>query len=71
MNSQNTIEFNKTFLEFIDYLIQLGYGEEPSGFIQGVFQRAFFDEWIKFLGFKKQLGSPFKHIKEELLETED
>ena len=44
MQKSATLEFNTLFIEFLDYLIQLGYGEERTGFIEGVIQRAFFDD---------------------------
>lgn len=65
---KESIKFNEMFLEFIDYLIQLDYGEERGGFIEGVMQRAFFDEWVKFLAYKKDQPSPFESIKDSLLD---
>ncbi|MHA1215310.1 MAG: hypothetical protein ACTSR2_04460 [Candidatus Hodarchaeales archaeon] len=44
MSFDKTIEFNDLFLEFFACLIQLDYGEEPNGFIQGVLQKVFSDE---------------------------
>lgn len=68
MDKRNTIKFNPLFLEFLDYLIQLGYGEERSGFIEGLFQRAFFDDWVKFLAWQREIKGPFANIKAELFD---
>ena len=68
MDKRNTIKFNPLFFEFLDYLIKLGYGEELSGFIGGLFQRAFFDDWIKFLVWQKEIKGPFINIKAELFD---
>ena len=70
LNKSDHLEFNRLFLDFLDYLLQLGYGEERTGFIEGVIQRAFFDDWVKFLAFRKQLDGPFTKIKTELLDDD-
>ena len=70
LNERNHLEFSRRFLEFVDYLIQLGYGEERTGFIEGVIQRVFFDDWVKFLAFQKQMDGPFTKIKTELLDDD-
>ncbi len=67
MLKTNSLEFNPLFLEFLDYLIQLGYGEERIGFIEGVIQRAFFDDWVKFLAWQREIKGPFAKIQSELL----
>jgi len=68
LNKRNTLKFNFLFVEFLDYLIQLGYGEERTGFIEGVFQRAFFDEWVEFLAWQREIKGPFAYIKAELFD---
>ena len=65
-----TLEFNEIFIEFIEYLIQQGYGEERIGFIEGVIQRAFFDDWIKFLAYQREVKGPFSIISEEILDKD-
>ncbi|UCG02972.1 MAG: hypothetical protein JSW11_03085 [Candidatus Heimdallarchaeota archaeon] len=70
MDKRNHLEFNRRFLEFVEYLIQLGYGEERTGFIEGVVQRVFFDDWVKFLAFQKEIDGPFTKIKTELLDDD-
>ncbi len=62
-----SLEFNEIFIEFLDYLIQQGYGEERIGFLEGVIQRAFFDDWIKFLAYQREVKGPFSIITEEVL----
>ena len=68
MEKQVSCEFSEIFIEFLDYLIQLGYGEERSGFIEGVMQRAFFDDWVKFLAYQRETSGPFAIIKKDLLD---
>ncbi len=68
MDKQISCEFSRIFLEFLDYLIQVGYGEERSGFIEGIVQRAFFDDWIKFLAYQRKIRGPFETIKKDLLD---
>ncbi|MHA1995740.1 MAG: hypothetical protein ACW97Z_14430 [Candidatus Hodarchaeales archaeon] len=63
-----TLEFNEIFIEFLDYLIQQGYGEERTGFLEGVIQRAFFDDWIKFLAYQREVKGPFSIISKEVLD---
>ncbi|MHA1977604.1 MAG: hypothetical protein ACW98F_10825 [Candidatus Hodarchaeales archaeon] len=65
-----SLEFNEIFIEFLDYLIQQGYGEERIGFLEGVIQRAFFDDWIKFLAYQREVKGPFSIISNELLEKD-
>lgn len=71
MFEKTPLEFNEIFIEFLDYLIQQGYGEERVGFIEGVFQRAFFDDWIKFLAYQREVKGPFSIISEELLDKDE
>ncbi len=70
MQKSATLEFNTLFIEFLDYLIQLGYGEERTGFIEGVIQRAFFDDWVKFLAWQNEISGPFANIKKQLFEDD-
>ena len=70
LKSEYQLKFNPLFLEFLDYLIQLGCGEERTGFIEGVIQRAFFDDWVKFLAWQKEIKGPFAQIKTDLLEDD-
>ncbi len=65
-----SIEFNEIFIEFLDYLIQQGYGENRTGFLEGVIQRAFFDDWIKFLAYQREIKGPFSIISEDLLDKD-
>ena len=60
------IEFSEIFIEFLDYLIQQGYGEERVDFIEGIVQETFFDDWIKFLAYQREVKGPFSIIPEEL-----
>ena len=59
--------------EFLDYLVQIGYSDSIENLIEGVFQRAFFDEWVDYLAKRKLTGIPstIEYIKEELMEPND
>jgi hypothetical protein len=65
------LEFNEIFIEFLDYLIQQGYGEERIAFIEEVIQKSFFDDWIKFLAYQREVKGPFSVIPKELLEDNE
>ncbi len=66
-----SLEFNEIFIEFVDYLIQQGYGEERAGFLEGVIQRAFFDDWIKFLAYQREVIGPFSIIGDMMDKKEE
>ena len=65
-----SLEFNEIFIEFLDYLIQQGYGADKTGFLEGVIQRAFFDDWIQFLAYQREVKGPFSIISKELLDKD-
>jgi hypothetical protein len=65
------LEFNEIFIEFLDYLIQQGYGEKRTSFIEEVIQKAFFDEWIKFLAYQREVKGPFSIVSKEVLDRTD
>ncbi|NHJ01516.1 MAG: hypothetical protein EAX86_05205 [Candidatus Heimdallarchaeota archaeon] len=70
MTKTHSVKFNPFFLEFLHYLLQLGYGEERIGFIEGVFQRAFFDERVKLPAWQREIKGSFSKIKSELLDMD-
>ncbi|MHA2175368.1 MAG: hypothetical protein ACXABI_11110 [Candidatus Hodarchaeales archaeon] len=65
------LEFSEVFIEFLDYLIQQGYGEKRTGFIEEVIQKAFFDEWIKFLAYQREVKGSFSIVSKEVLDRTD
>ncbi len=66
---QLSIRVSTLFYEFLNYLVQLGYSDSIENIVEGVFQRAFFEEWIDYLAKRKLTGlqSTVDYIKEELL----
>lgn len=66
-----TIVATVLFKEFLEHLVDLGYSTTVEDLVEGVFQRAFFEEWMEFLTIKKTGGarkSVLGYIKEEFLE---
>ncbi len=64
-----TVNITLLFREFLEYLVQLEYSDSVENLLEGVFQRAFFDEFIYYLA-KKKMFSPsiINHIKDELMD---
>ncbi|MFX1512590.1 MAG: hypothetical protein ACFFCQ_08385 [Promethearchaeota archaeon] len=68
-----SIQISLLFFEFLEYLVQIGYSDSIENLVEGVFQRAFFDEWVSFLAKRKLTGLPttIEHIKEELMDPKE
>lgn len=63
-----TINITTLFREFLDYLVEIGFSDTIDNLLEGVFQRAFFDEFIYFLAKRKKVSSSIiGHIKDELM----
>jgi len=64
-----SVNITLLFREFLDYLVTIGYSDSVENLVEGVFQRAFFDEWTDYLAKRKLYGDTplVNHIKDELM----
>lgn len=70
-STDNSVELkiSPVFKDFLEFLTLKYKSESVQNLLEGVFQRAFFDDWIEYLGYRKKLDtdtSVIKHIKKEL-----
>jgi hypothetical protein len=63
-----TITLTIVFKDFLDYLVRMGYSDSIENLLEGVFQRAFFDEYVYYLAKRKLTSNSIvDHIKDELM----
>lgn len=63
-----TLDVTVIFKEFLEYLVQLNYSDSLGNLLEGVFQRAFFNEFVYYLAKRKLTSDSFiDHIKDEMM----